>query len=127
MSKRIYHNYLLWEDYINGMWRTVNKNEEEPFLTKAISFTGNAELYGKYMLKVIKEWPISCEVNFTNPSTNHQAWVGHAACCIAIGCPEYITRQAWWQLTDRQRKEANLKADFAISSWEHKTEQNQWW
>ncbi len=125
--KQKYHHYTLWEDYINGMWRVVNKEEEEEFLRKAITFTGDAELYGKYMLRVIKEWPIACEVNFTNPSTNHQAWVGHAACCIAINCPEYITRQAWGNLTELQQRKANFKADQAISSWKHGPSKHSWW
>ncbi len=125
--KQKYHHYTLWEDYINGMWRVVDKEKEEEFLRKAITFTGNAELYGKYMLRVIKEWPISCEVNFTNPSTNHQAWIGHAACCIAMNCPEYITRQAWGHLTELQQQKANFKADQAISSWKHGSSEHQWW
>ena len=51
--KQKYYHYTKWEDYKNGMWRAVTKDEEEQYLAKAITFTGNAELYGKYMLRVM--------------------------------------------------------------------------
>jgi len=117
--KRIWHRYETWEDYQNGMWHLLGKDEEEEFLNSAIIFTGNAELYGSYMMEVIKQWPISCEYNFTCDGLNKQAWVGHAACCIALNCPEYITRQAWRFLTEQQQIDANIQADNAIKKWEN--------
>jgi len=116
--EQIYHPYHKWEDWQNGMWRNVFGIERDNLLRKAIKFTGNAKLYGKYMLKVILLWPNSCEHNLTNPSINHQAFIGHCACCMAIGCPEDITRQAWHQLTQKQQDKANLEADKAIALWQ---------
>lgn len=87
--KRIYHPFWDWEDYKAGMW---NKSKNKDLLQKAIEFTGNAELYGSYMFRITDEWPISCEHNLTDLSQNRKAWLGHAACCLAIGCPEDITR-----------------------------------
>lgn len=115
--RRVYHHYKKWEDFINGMWRNVSEKEAADYLQKAIVFTGDAELYGSFMLRAVKEWPIACEHNLTNPSMNHQAWVGHAACCIAIQCPEHITRLAWHQLSQDQQDRANAKADQAIAAW----------
>jgi hypothetical protein len=54
--KKVWHHYLKWEDFQNGMWRTVSGETKKEFLTKAIEFTGNAELYGSWMLKVIEAW-----------------------------------------------------------------------
>lgn len=116
--KRVFHPYHLWEDFKCGMWRNVVGDERNLWLQKAVEFTGDAELYGLWMMKVIKAWPISCEQNLTCTSMNRQAWIGHAACCLAIGCPEDITRAAWHLLTDQQRNEANQKADEAIKAWE---------
>lgn len=116
--RRIYHPYWKWEDFKAGMWRKVTADEESEFLRKAIEFTGNAELYGSFMLRVAKEWPFACEQNLSSPSVNRRAWIGHAACCLAIQCPEYITRQAWWMLTEEQRVAADAQADAAISAWE---------
>lgn len=116
--KRIYHPYTKWEEYHAGMWRDLPHEEEEDFLKKAIKFTGNAELYGNWMLKVVEQWKYSCEQNLSDTSINRQAWVGHAACCLAIGCPEHITRRAWHCLSQEQQDEANKKADEAIERWE---------
>jgi len=108
---------MLWEDYKNGMWRKITNEERQDYLLKAISFTGNTELYGSWMLKVIEEWPYTCEQNLTDNAINQQAFIGHCACCLAIGCPEDITREAWWHLTQEQQDKANLKADYAIFKW----------
>ena len=116
--KQVFHHYKDWEEHHHGLWRKVSGAEKEEYLSKAVEFTGNTELYGDWMMKVISEWPVSCEQNLTCSSINRQAWVGHAACCLAIGCPEEVTRLAWWKLTDKQRDEANLKADEAIAKWE---------
>jgi hypothetical protein len=72
------------------------------------------------MMKVIEAWPFSCETNMTDSSMNRQVWVGHAACCFALGCPESITRVAWHHLTQEQQDKANVKADQAIAEWERR-------
>jgi len=113
-----YYHYAEWEDYINGMWRKVSPTEEKEFLQRAIKFTSDHSLYGEYMMKAVKAWPIACRHNLTDVSQNRRAWVGHAAVCIAIRCPEYITREAWGQLTKEQQDEANAEADKAIAWWE---------
>lgn len=100
------------------MWRNTAKEEEEGLFQKAVEFTGDAELYGNYMMRAVKEWPIACEHNLTATGVNRQAWVGHAACCIAIDCPEHIVRRAWHCLTQEQQDKANAKADEAIAFWE---------
>lgn len=115
--KQIYHPYQNWEDFKNGMWRKETKTYEENTLHEIIEFTGDHILYGNAMLRVIKEWVISCEHNLTNKSINRKAWIGHAACCIEKKYPEYLVRVAWGMLTESQRIEANKKADYAILKW----------
>lgn len=114
---RIYHPYTEWEDWQAGMWRSVSGSEKIELLRKAIEFTGDAELYGSFMRKVLVEWPIACEHNLTDESQNRKAWIGHAATCMAIDCPEDITRSAWYQLTQQQRDDANQQAQNAIDEW----------
>lgn len=113
---KIYHPYWVWEEVKYNMWGTVDNTEE--FLQKAIKFTGDHKLYGKWMKKVVKDWKYSCEHNLSNTEQNRRAWIGHAAAAYAFGCPEDIVRQAWWWLTDEQRVLANLQADKAIKLWE---------
>ena len=116
--KQRYYPYTEWEDYKAGMWRKIPAKDEARFLDEAIRFTGNAEEYGSWMMKVAIEWPISCEHNLTDIDQNRKAWIGHAAACMAINCPEYITRQAWGYLSKSQQDEANAVADIAIAWWE---------
>lgn len=118
--KRIYHHHDKWEEHKYGMWRKVSPEEEKTFFDWAVTFTGNTELYGAWMMKVVEQWRYSCEQNLSNRSINRQAWIGHAACALANECPEYIVRLAWWQLTEEQRVDANKKADKAIATWEEK-------
>lgn len=115
---RRFHHYSQWEEVANGMWRKVNAAERIELLEKARVFTGDASLYGSWMMRVVVDWPISCEQNLGFTGQNRQAWVGHAACCHAINCPEDVTRAAWWLLTQSQRDAANDAADLAIAAWE---------
>jgi len=120
---RIYKHYNQWEDWINGMWRHVEKDEYESYLQKAIEFTGDHVKYGESMAIVIKEWENTMLHNLTNSSMNKRAFLGHCACCLAINCPEYIVRDAWRLLTEKQRHDADMIAQKHIDNWinEYKT------
>lgn len=98
------------------MWGEVSNRKT--YLRRAVLFTGNHRLYGRYMIKVTQEWPNSCVNALTDYNLNRKAWIGHAACALALHCPEDITRQAWGMLTNEQRILANRQADRAIQSWE---------
>lgn len=113
--KRVWVRCELWEELTHNMWGTVDSRAE--YLQKAIEFTGNHRLYGSYMIRVVNEWKHSCLNALTDDSLNQKAWVGHAACALAIRCPEYITRQAWGYLSNVQRELANIQAKKAIQLW----------
>lgn len=115
--RRIYHPYTTWEDFKAGMWRKCDKADEERILPSAVAFTGDHLRYGSFMLQVALGWPFACEHNLTDVAMNRRAWIGHAACCLAIGAPEYLTRRAWWMLTQEQRDAADAQADSAIREW----------
>jgi len=104
------------------MWGRVK--DRQSYLEKAIEFTGDHELYGSWMRKVITDWPYSCEHNLTNKTINRKAWIGHAAVALAIQCPEDIVRQAWGFLSEDQRMRANMQADMAIAEWERLHEED---
>ena len=116
LIKQVWHPYWRWEEVKYNMWGSVE--DREKYLKKAVDFTGDSKLYGKYMRKVTKLWKYSCEHNLSNVTQNRQAWIGHAAVALALQCPEDIVREAWWKLTDKQRELANKEADRAINSWE---------
>jgi len=114
---RVYHAYDRWEELEAGMWGTIS--DKKRWLALAIEFTSNHLKYGFYMQRVVRGWPISCENALTDSNLNQKAWIGHAACAMAIRCPEYITREAWGKLTDEQRILANQEASRAIQLWRH--------
>ena len=114
---RVYRHYLDWEEIDHNMWGVVQNRKV--WVKKAISFTSDHKKYGRFMMKVVNEWPVSCENALTDYSLNRKAWVGHAACALAIGCPEDITREAWKHLTYEQQLLANKEADRAIQAWEY--------
>jgi len=115
--KRVYRPFTEWEEIEHNMWGCVQ--DKKLWLKKAIKFTSDHKLYGRFMMRVVNEWPVSCENALTDMTLNRKAWVGHAAAALAIGCPEDITRQAWGMLTDEQQLLANKKADRAIRVWEY--------
>lgn len=100
------------------MWRRPTGSEREYLIQRCVEFMANTEAFRDAMYQAIEEWPISCQVNLTNRANNRQAWLGHAACCIAIDCPEEPTRTAWWMLTQEQRDAADAAAAEAIEVWE---------
>lgn len=115
--ERVYHPYWKWEEVMYNMWgSSPNKYEH---LEWAIEFTGNAVLYGEWMMKVVSDWPHSCQHNLSNDQQNRKAWIGHAACAYANKCPEDIVRSAWSKLTRLQQDQANHQAQLAIEHWEN--------
>ena len=115
--KRVYIPYTEWEDFKNGMWSKLPSDNEPEMLLRAIEFTGNWNLYGEAMGDVLTAWPKTILNSLTNASINRRAFLGHCACQFKIGCPEYLTRQAWKELTDRQRFDADSIAQKHIDNW----------
>lgn len=118
----VWHPYWFWEEFYFNMWGEVPNRKE--WLARAIEFTGDHELYGRWMLQVVKEWPFSCAHNLTKRGTGRKAWIGHAAVARAIQCPEDIVREAWGYLTREQQDLANMKAQQAIEKWESQNVKN---
>jgi len=116
--KQIYHHYLKWECYKNGMWRRTTKEEIDQHLQSAIVFTGSHEMYGNAMTNVCNNWKYSIDHHLSDKNINRKAYIGHAACNFEHGWSEGLVRMAWWHLTDEQRELANLQALRAIECYE---------
>ena len=115
MLKRVYHPWTEWEEVSHNMWGAVQ--DRTAAIQAAIAFTGDHALYGNYMRRVVEEWTVSAENALTDSALNKRAWVGHAACALALRVPEDVVRFAWGSLTDEQRFLANKEADGAIQLW----------
>ena len=116
--RQVWHPYWLWEEIPHNMWGDVKDRKD--MLSKAVVFTGDHKLYGDYMVRVTNEWKVSCENALTDPYINQKAWVGHAACALALNCPEDIVRKAWGLLTNEQQYLANQKAGAAVQAWKER-------
>lgn len=114
---RVYIPYSEWEDFTNGMWRSLDKYQEPEMISKAVAFTENWELYGGGMAEVIEAWPKTMLNSLTNTSVNRRAFLGHCACQYKIKVPEYLVRVAWGILTDKQRFDADAIAQQHINNW----------
>ena len=119
--KQKFYPYTMWEDFQHGMYDEVKEGRAERvrFAYELLSFP--EELYS-YMQRVSREWKYACEQTFTNPSINHQAFLGQSACNLYAGCKEDETREAWGLLTNEQRYEANKVADRVYNEWKYKYE-----
>lgn len=115
--KQVWIPYQEWEEWKAGMWRNLAKSEEPQFLSMAVEFTGDHIRYGEAMRQVAFDWPRTMLNALTNRSINQRAFLGHCACQYAMEIPEYITRQAWGMLTDKQRFDADAEAQKTIDSW----------
>lgn len=120
--ERIYHPYTAWEDYHAGMYESTCYMDPERLIVECASMLSCPQWLEESMRFVLIQWEKACEHHLTNTHRNRQAWLGQSACCLILGAPENITKQAWNRLTPQQQKEANDVADFCIKMFEEKME-----
>jgi hypothetical protein len=125
--ERIYHSYDMWEDFMEGMYKKTCFMDEEQMIIDCWVILSCPQWLEESMKFVAHNWIRAAEHNLTNMARNRQAWLGQAACCFTHGAPEYITKQAWGRLTEKQQQEANAVADYVISIWEEKHKRNLAW
>lgn len=118
--ERVYHSYDKWEDYQNGMYEKVCYMDDWSVVQMCRATLSCPELLESMMIHVSHHWICAAEHHLTNTNRNRQAWLGQAACCFLDGAPEYITKLAWHQLTEKQKEAANAVADSVIRDWEWK-------
>ena len=116
--KRVFHPYTICEEYAAGMWRMVPAGEREQYVKAAGALMKDPEAFRQAMLRAVREWRYSCEMNLTSRAVNRRAWLGHAGCCLSVNSPEDLTRLAWHTLTPDEQDKANAAADVAIAAWE---------
>lgn len=112
--KRIYYPCNLWEDLKNGQYKTSTHENEIVLEDLCVDLLSNTEKLYHSMRGVISDWFYAMRENISNKEINRQAWLGQAACCYQFGAPDYITKRAWFRLTNHQRVAANNIADKVI-------------
>lgn len=116
--KRVFVHYTEWEDAREGMWRTVPGVERPRYRQAAAGLMRDTETFTRVARLVVRDWPASTAVNLSTRSINRQAWLGHAACCMATRSPEDVTREAWHTLNSTEQAAANAAVDIVIAEWE---------
>ena len=114
--KQVFYHYTFREDFQNGMYNEVKEGRTER-VQQAAEILKDCELLYKCMKRVTQQWKFATEIELTNPSVNHQAFLGQAACNIYAGIKEDETREAWGLLTNEERKNANQVADRVDKEW----------
>ena len=114
--KQVWYHYTLWEDFQNGMYNEQKEGRKER-VQMAIYLLQSPTMLYVYMKRVTEEWKHATEQTLTNPSINHQAWLGQCACNLFGGVKEDETREAWGHLTNMERYEANKVADKVDEEW----------
>lgn len=114
--KQVFYHYTLREDFQNGMYNEIKEGRNDRILAAA-KILSDCDLLYHCMKRVTQEWKIATEQELTNPSVNHQAFLGQAACNIHAGIKEDETREAWGLITNEQRAEANKTADRVELEW----------
>lgn len=116
-NRRIFHHYLELEETKVGFWRMVSGPDLSKFVEASSDLMRCPEEFMDAMRNALQRWPNSCEAAFTAESMNRIAFLGQAACCVAVGSPEGCTRIAWHSLTKDERDEANRCAAIVLTEW----------
>lgn len=117
-GERVFFHFNDLEEYHSGFWRIVHGQQKNTFVAKSHCLLTDIPEFKNAMLSVLDEWANSCEHNLTASNTNRLAWLGQAACCVAVGSPEECTRKAWHMLTQPQKDEANAAAEDVLRKWD---------
>lgn len=107
--------YYQWEDHRAGMYRLVPGAGEDE---RARELLADASRLTDAMRQAVAGWPTSALHQLSNTEQNRRAWLGWAACQVAVGACARATRYAWPRLTEDERVAANHAADVVIGEWE---------
>lgn len=115
---RIYHTWDKWECYPAGFYNNrpaedLSSDDCEDIYRHLLQ---DLPIFESALLRVITEWPNSCEHYLSNCSMNRIAWLGQAALCIERGIPACF-RGGFNRLTKEQQEAANNSALRALNTW----------
>jgi hypothetical protein len=83
---------------------------------KYAEFFRTQGLFEEGLIKVLKDWPHSCEHNLTNENMNRIAWLGQAAMCVITGIPSSC-RAGYNLLTEVEQEAADDLALIYLNKW----------
>ena len=112
---RFFCHYKELEETYPNLWKTGIDKE---MVTKSKELLSSKERFSQAIDKLFTDWQKSCLFNLTNDQQNRIAFIGQASCCVNHGANNNETKEAWFLLTDVQRKDANSVARTNLNRWE---------
>ena len=122
VSGRAFAEFVYWECWLNGMYRTEHDQSWPALAAKLLS---GEDVFWRACCNVIEKWPVSTAIHLSNSTINRRAWLGQAACCLTHNIPEESTRMGWWLLASEQQDHANRIASGVIEKWNEENCQTQ--
>jgi hypothetical protein len=116
-KEQIFHPFNLWEDHKFGFYNNISGKNKKEMIQQVVDLFCNPDKTRLYMSKVVNEWYYSCQHNLTNPTINHIAYLGQAACCLCDGVPSTVTMEAWSKVPKDFQDIANSIAESTLSIW----------
>lgn len=108
---RVYFHFSEMEEYSCGMWRSESGGKREQYVALASNLMKHPDKFKDSLRRAIIEWPNSSLANLSDRNQNRIAWLGHAGCCVGVGSPEDVAREAWWTLSGKEQDDANRVGD----------------
>lgn len=115
--KRAWHHWTKWECVKAGMYDTSSTLSHDLSMIEYAKFLRDCNRFESAMLRILDEWPISCEQFLSNMFINRIAWMGQASVCIDCGIPR-IHRGGFHLLSTDEKMAANRLADRYVKQWE---------
>lgn len=116
MSEPIWHPWTKWECYEAGMFDGKVELSPDECRQEYAKFLRDIPRFEAALVRVLSEWPISCEHFLSNRNFNRIAWLGQAAMCIETGIP-CVYRAGFSLLTPDEQHAANMKAKQFLDRW----------
>lgn len=107
--------YENWECFQAGLYRTQCEAWPDAMVT-AHQLLSSADIE-ETMIHVVQTWRVSREHYFKQSESTWRPWMGHAACCFEIGCPNWVTKKAWHLLTADEQYQADSIARKVHGEW----------
>jgi len=116
--KRIFHTWDKWECYPAGFYEDVPPGGMDAKSATAAyaDFLRDSEKFRGSLVRVLTEWPNSCEHYLSNVNMNRIAWLGQAGACIALGLPACF-RSGFHLLSEAEQEAADDIALEALNLW----------
>ena len=115
---RIYHTWDRWECYPAGFYESVPKGgiKREDCQRLYSEFLRDSDEFESALIRVLSEWPNSCEHYLSNENMNRIAWLGQASLCIARGIPACY-RGGFNMLAENEQRTADALALRYLNQW----------